>query len=51
MTFDLMRAGWPNMVAIAALAVLPLVSLMLPAPQAHHAEPAIVLAQAEAAAE
>jgi hypothetical protein len=31
MSFDLMRAGWPNMVVVAALAVLPLVSLALTA--------------------
>jgi hypothetical protein len=29
MMFDLVRAGWPNTAAIAALAVMPLVALML----------------------
>jgi hypothetical protein len=27
MTFDLMRLGWPNLVAVVALALLPVVSL------------------------
>ena len=31
MTFDIIRSGWPNIVAIAALAMMPLVSLSMPA--------------------
>ena len=30
MTFDLVRAGWPNAVAILALALMPVVSLAIP---------------------
>ena len=31
MTFDFVRSGWPNIVAIAALAAMPLVTLSMPA--------------------
>ncbi len=31
MTFDLVRSGWPNIVAIVALAAMPLVTLSMPA--------------------
>ena len=31
MTFDIIRSGWPNIVAIVALAMMPLVSLSMPA--------------------
>jgi hypothetical protein len=31
MTFDIIRSGWPNIVAIAALAMMPLISLSMPA--------------------
>jgi len=31
MTYDIIRSGWPNIVAIAALAMMPLVSLSMPA--------------------
>jgi hypothetical protein len=36
MTFDIIRSGWPNIVAIVALAMMPLISLSMPAnlPQA-----------------
>jgi hypothetical protein len=30
MTFDLVRVGWPNTVAILALAIMPLISLAIP---------------------
>lgn len=33
MTFELVRYGWPNAVAVLALAVMPLVALGLPAEQ------------------
>lgn len=33
MTFQLVRFGWPNVVAVIALAALPFVSLALPAEQ------------------
>ena len=31
MTFDIIRSGWPNIVAIVALAMMPLVSLSMTA--------------------
>jgi hypothetical protein len=34
MTFDLVRYGWPNTIAVLALAVLPLIALALPAERA-----------------
>jgi hypothetical protein len=33
MTFELVRIGWPNTAAIVALAVMPIVSLAMPAQQ------------------
>lgn len=31
MTFDMVRYGWPNTIAVLALAVMPLIALALPA--------------------
>ncbi len=31
MSFDLLKTGWPNMAAVVCLALMPLVSLTLPA--------------------
>jgi hypothetical protein len=36
MTFELVRIGWPNIAAIVALAVMPIVSLAMPAQQRPH---------------
>ena len=43
MTFELVKAGWPNTVAILALAVMPMLALLQstqPAPQPLIVEPA-----------
>jgi hypothetical protein len=32
MTFELVKAGWPNTVAIVALAAMPMLTLLQPAP-------------------
>jgi hypothetical protein len=53
-SFDLVRAGWPNLVTLLALAALPLVALATPpapAPAAVAMEIAAPLAVAELAAE
>ncbi|MCX7313534.1 MAG: hypothetical protein WCG92_01510 [Hyphomicrobiales bacterium] len=33
MNFDMIRFGWPNTAAIAALAVMPFMALTMPAPR------------------
>jgi len=34
MIFDMVRCGWPNTVAVLALAVMPLIAMALPAEKA-----------------
>ena len=43
MTFEMVRFGWPNAVAILALAVMPFVALTLPAER--RAVPAVTVAK------
>ena len=34
MTFDMVRCGWPNTIAVLALALMPLIAVTLPAEKA-----------------
>lgn len=43
MTFEMVRFGWPNSVAILALAVMPFVALALPAER--RAAPAVTVTE------
>ena len=50
MTFHLVRIGWPNAVAVLALAVMPIVSLtILPSRHAENARTQVVEAETQSA--